>query len=110
MTIATTSADTAQKMLDAVDAGFDAQLAATRDFVTMLSIRGAASSGHDRRPRVAAEIDQGVRALHRRMVWGGESVVATTTSDVIAKLDPAIHHLEEIAFKFDGGTGDHDAT
>ena len=38
------------------------------------------------------------------MEWGGERVVATITSDVIAKLDPAIHHLKEIAFKFDGGT------
>src|SRR3979409_1102405 len=33
--------DTAQKILDAVDANFDAQLAATRDFVAIPSTRGA---------------------------------------------------------------------
>ena len=35
------NADTRQKLLDAVDAGFDAQLATTRDFVAIPSIRGA---------------------------------------------------------------------
>ncbi len=35
------NADTKQKILDAVDAGFDAQLAATRDFVAIPSTRGA---------------------------------------------------------------------
>ena len=34
-------ADTQQKILDAVDAGFDAQLATTRDFVAIPSTRGA---------------------------------------------------------------------
>ena len=33
--------DTSQKILDAVDAGFDAQLATTRDFVAIPSTRGA---------------------------------------------------------------------
>src|SRR5665647_2379209 len=33
--------DTRQKILDAVDAGFDAQLATTRDFVAIPSTRGA---------------------------------------------------------------------
>ena len=33
--------DTQQKILDAVDAGFDAQLATTRDFVAIPSTRGA---------------------------------------------------------------------
>src|SRR4051795_3975255 len=33
--------DTQQKILDAVDAGFDAQLATTRDFIAIPSIRGA---------------------------------------------------------------------
>ena len=35
------NADTQQKILDAVDAGFDAQLATTRDFVAIPSTRGA---------------------------------------------------------------------
>ena len=35
------NADTRQKLLDAVDAGFDAQLATTRDFVAIPSTRGA---------------------------------------------------------------------
>ena len=35
------TADTHQKILDAVDAGFDAQLATTRDFVAIPSTRGA---------------------------------------------------------------------
>ena len=35
------TADTKQKILDAVDAGFDAQLATTRDFVAIPSTRGA---------------------------------------------------------------------
>src|SRR5260370_16721287 len=35
------NADFKQKILDAVDAGFDAQLAATRDFVAIPSTRGA---------------------------------------------------------------------
>ena len=35
------NADTRQKILDAVDAGFDAQLATTRDFVAIPSTRGA---------------------------------------------------------------------
>ena len=35
------TADTQQKILDAVDAGFDAQLATTRDFVAIPSTRGA---------------------------------------------------------------------
>src|SRR5450759_1796486 len=35
------ASDTRQKILDAVDAGFDAQLATTRDFVAIPSIRGA---------------------------------------------------------------------
>ena len=33
--------DTKKKILDAVDAGFDAQLATTRDFVAIPSTRGA---------------------------------------------------------------------
>jgi acetylornithine deacetylase len=33
--------DTERKILDAVDAGFDAQLATTRDFVAIPSTRGA---------------------------------------------------------------------
>ena len=33
--------DSKQKILDAVDAGFDAQLAMTRDFVAIPSTRGA---------------------------------------------------------------------
>ena len=33
--------DTQRKILDAVDAGFDAQLATTRDFVAIPSTRGA---------------------------------------------------------------------
>ena len=33
--------DNKQKILDAVDAGFDAQLATTRDFVAIPSTRGA---------------------------------------------------------------------
>jgi len=35
------NAETQQKILDAVDAGFDAQLATTRDFVAIPSTRGA---------------------------------------------------------------------
>ena len=35
------SDDTTRKILDAVDAGFDAQLATTRDFVAIPSTRGA---------------------------------------------------------------------
>jgi acetylornithine deacetylase len=35
------TADTQQKILDAVDAGFDAQLATTGDFVAIPSTRGA---------------------------------------------------------------------
>jgi acetylornithine deacetylase len=35
------TADTQRKILDAVDAGFDAQLATTRDFVAIPSTRGA---------------------------------------------------------------------
>src|SRR6202165_5294465 len=35
------ASDTKQKILDAVDAGFDAQLATTRDFVAIPSTRGA---------------------------------------------------------------------
>ena len=35
------ASDTRQKILDAVDAGFDAQLATTRDFVAIPSTRGA---------------------------------------------------------------------
>ena len=35
------TADTQQRILDAVDAGFDAQLATTRDFVAIPSTRGA---------------------------------------------------------------------
>src|SRR5437879_5882972 len=35
------ASDTKQKILDAVDAGFDAQLSTTRDFVAIPSIRGA---------------------------------------------------------------------
>ena len=35
------NADTQQRILDAVDAGFDAQLATTRDFVAIPSTRGA---------------------------------------------------------------------
>jgi len=33
--------DTSQRILDAVDAGFDAQLATTKDFVAIPSTRGA---------------------------------------------------------------------
>jgi acetylornithine deacetylase len=40
-TTATMNADTRQRILDAVDAGFDAQLASTRDLVAIPSIRGA---------------------------------------------------------------------
>src|ERR1700739_106735 len=35
------NADTTRKILDAVDAGFDAQLKTTRDFVAIPSTRGA---------------------------------------------------------------------
>src|ERR1700739_857769 len=35
------ASETEQRILDAVDANFDAQLAATRDFVAIPSIRGA---------------------------------------------------------------------
>ena len=35
------NADTKQRILDAVDAGFDAQLATTRDFIAIPSTRGA---------------------------------------------------------------------
>ena len=35
------NADTQQRILDAVDAGFEAQLATTRDFVAIPSTRGA---------------------------------------------------------------------
>ena len=35
------TSDTKQRILDAVDAGFDAQLATTRDFVAIPSTRGA---------------------------------------------------------------------
>ena len=35
------TADTRQRILDAVDAGFDAQLATTRDFIAIPSTRGA---------------------------------------------------------------------
>jgi acetylornithine deacetylase len=35
------ASDTSQKILDAVDANFDAQLTATRDFVAIPSTRGA---------------------------------------------------------------------
>ncbi len=35
------SADTQQRILDAVDAGFDAQLATTKEFVAIPSTRGA---------------------------------------------------------------------
>ena len=40
-TVRTVNADTTQRILDAVDAGFDAQLAATRDLVAIPSTRGA---------------------------------------------------------------------
>src|ERR1700694_1065433 len=35
------ASDTSQRILDAVDAGFDAQLSTTRDFVAIPSTRGA---------------------------------------------------------------------
>jgi hypothetical protein len=49
--------DTKQKILDAVDANFDAQLATTRDFVAIPSTRrGRAVPGHDRRSVAAARL------------------------------------------------------
>src|SRR6516165_5321172 len=41
------NADTTQRILDAVDSGFDAQLATTRDLVAIPSTRGAEGSYQD---------------------------------------------------------------
>jgi acetylornithine deacetylase len=41
------NADDQRRILDAVDAGFDAQLATTRDFVAIPSTRGAEGSCQD---------------------------------------------------------------
>jgi hypothetical protein len=57
--------DTKQKILDGVDANFDAQLAATRDFARfpLPEARNSLS--------IRAEIDQDHRAVHRGMVRRG---------------------------------------
>jgi hypothetical protein len=68
--------DTRRRILDAVDANFDAELATTADFVSIPSTRGAEG------PELAHENDM----ANNKVV-----VTAAITRDVIAGLDAAIH-------------------
>jgi hypothetical protein len=47
--------DARRKIIDAVDANFDAQLASTKAFIAIPSTRGAVP-GHDRRSPAAARL------------------------------------------------------